>query len=53
MLTELVFNLFISDNFSTELVKECENNHWKDNLDRQQQRRREAEAGYGKLCVCF
>ena len=39
---ELVFSLFISDNFSTELVKKCENNHWKDNLDSQQQRRREA-----------
>ena len=39
---ELVFNIWlISDNFSTELVEKCENNAWKDNLDRQQQRQRE------------
>ena len=42
MPTELVFIWFISDNFSTELVKKCEKNYWKNNLDRQWQRRREA-----------
>ena len=39
---ELVFIWF---NFSTELVKKCEKNYWKDNLDRQWQRRREAGSG--------
>ena len=42
MPTELVFIRFISDNFATELVKKCEKHYWKNNLDRQWQRRREA-----------
>ena len=39
MPTELVF--ICLDNFSTELVKKCENNSWKDNLDRQQREDKE------------
>ena len=42
-LTELVF--ICLDNFSTELVKKCENNSWKDNLDRQQ--REDKKSGLG------
>lgn len=43
MPAELVFIWF---NFSTELVtKKVKKNYWKDNLDRQWQRRREAGSG--------